>query len=74
LGSATSLEGQASSLHEADARHVSQDVLLKLVRATRAFRCNPTLRLRRWLSTVAHHACWDVARCRRVVAGGVGSN
>jgi RNA polymerase sigma-70 factor (ECF subfamily) len=57
-------------LQEADAQDVSQDVLLKLVRAMQAFRYDPTQRFRGWLKTVAHHAWQDLARGRKQVAAG----
>src|SRR4051812_37528518 len=58
-------------LQEVDAQDVSQNVLLKLVRAMQAFRYDPSQRFRGWLKTVAHHAWQDLARGRRpVVAGG----
>jgi RNA polymerase sigma-70 factor (ECF subfamily) len=57
-------------LQEADAQDVSQDVLLKLVRAMQAFRYDPAQRFRGWLKTVAHHAWQDLARSRRAVAAG----
>jgi RNA polymerase sigma-70 factor (ECF subfamily) len=57
-------------IQEADAQDVSQDVLLKLVRAMQTFRYDPAQRFRGWLKTVAHHAWQDLARGRRVVAAG----
>ena len=62
--------GRRWGLQEADAQDVSQDVLLKLVRAMQAFRYDPALRFRGWLKTVAHHAWQDLARGRRPVAAG----
>jgi RNA polymerase sigma factor (sigma-70 family) len=57
-------------LQEADSQDVSQDVLLKLVRAMQAFRYDPTQRFRGWLKTVAHHAWQDLARSRKQVGAG----
>lgn len=49
---------------------VSQEVLLNLVRAMRAFRYDPCQRFRGWLKTVAHHAWQNLVRGRRLVAAG----
>jgi RNA polymerase sigma-70 factor (ECF subfamily) len=57
-------------LQEADAEDVSQDVLMKLVRAIQAFRYDPAQRFRGWLKTVTHHAWQDLARGRRTIAAG----
>ena len=57
-------------LQEADAQDVTQDVLLKLIRAMQAFRYDPAQRFRGWLKTVTHHAWQDLARGRRQVAAG----
>jgi RNA polymerase sigma-70 factor (ECF subfamily) len=62
--------GRGWGLQEADAQDVSQDVLLKLVRAMQAFRYDPARRFRGWLKTVAHHAWQDLARGRKVIAAG----
>lgn len=57
-------------LQEADAQDITQDVLLKLVRAMQAFRYDPSRRFRGWLKTVAHNAWQDLARTRRAAAAG----
>ena len=57
-------------LQEADAQDVSQEVLLKLIRAMQRFRYDPAQRFRGWLMTVAHHAWQDLVRGRRQVAQG----
>ncbi len=57
-------------LQEADAQDLSQEVLLKLLRAMQAFRYDPAQRFRGWLKTVAHHAWQDLARGRRQLAAG----
>ncbi|HVK08659.1 MAG TPA: sigma-70 family RNA polymerase sigma factor [Gemmataceae bacterium] len=64
--------GRRWGLQEADAQDVSQDVLLKLVRAMQAFRYDPAQRFRGWLKTVTHHVWQDLARGRRPVASGGG--
>src|SRR5262249_28454560 len=65
--------GRRWGLQEADAHDVSQDVLLKLVRAMQAFRYDPSQRFRGWLKTIAHHAWQDLARGRRLIISGGGS-
>jgi len=57
-------------LQDADAQEVSQDVLLKLIRAMQVFRYDPARRFRGWLKTVAHHAWQDLTRGRQAVAAG----
>lgn len=57
--------GRRWGLQEADAHDVSQDVLLKLVRAMQTFRYDPARRFRGWLKTVTHNAWQDLARGRR---------
>lgn len=57
--------GKRWGLQEADAHDVSQDVLLKLVRAMQTFQYDPAQRFRGWLRTVAHNAWMDFARGRR---------
>jgi RNA polymerase sigma factor (sigma-70 family) len=56
--------GRRWGLQEADAHDVSQDVLLKLVRAMQTFRYDPAQRFRGWLKTVTHNAWQDSARGR----------
>ena len=41
---------------EADARDVTQEVLLSMVQYMRAFHCDPSRSFRAWLKTVAYHA------------------
>jgi RNA polymerase sigma-70 factor (ECF subfamily) len=59
-------------LQDADAEDVTQDILVKLAQKLRTFTCDPSLRFRGWLKTVAHHA-WrnfaDRRRRARAVAG-----
>src|SRR4051794_26507578 len=62
--------GRRWGLQEADAQDISQDVLMKLVRAMQAFRYDPAQRFRGWLKTVTHNAWQDLARGRKVVAAG----
>jgi RNA polymerase sigma factor (sigma-70 family) len=62
--------GRRWGLQEADAQDVTQDVLMKLLRAMQEFRYDPSHRFRGWLKTVAHNAWQDLARGRRAVAGG----
>jgi len=57
-------------LQEADAQDVSQDVLVKLMKAMQAFRYDPALLFRGWLKTVVHHAWQDLLRDRREIAVG----
>lgn len=46
-------------LQEADARDVTQVILLKLARELRAFEYDPGRRFRGWLHTLTHHALSD---------------
>src|SRR5438132_38472 len=48
-------------LQEADARDVTQDVLVQLVRKLHAFTYDPARSFRGWLRTLTHHACSDYA-------------
>jgi RNA polymerase sigma factor (sigma-70 family) len=57
-------------LQEADAQEVSQEVLLKLIRAMQVFRYDPAQRFRGWLKTITHHAWQDLARRRTLIAPG----
>jgi RNA polymerase sigma-70 factor (ECF subfamily) len=52
-------------LQDADAEDVTQDILLKLTRALRAFAYDPSRSFRGWLKTVAHHAWRDFVDSRR---------
>ena len=52
-------------LQEADARDVTQDVLLKLARKLRDFQYDPSRSFRAWLKTVAHHAWSDFLEAKR---------
>jgi DNA-directed RNA polymerase specialized sigma24 family protein len=62
--------GRRWGLQDADAHDMSQDVLVKLTRAMRAFRYDPAQSFRGWLKTVAHHTWQDLARVRRPIARG----
>jgi RNA polymerase sigma factor (sigma-70 family) len=60
-------------LQDADARDVTQDVLLRLARRLRAFTYDPAGSFRGWLRTLARHAWSDfVAARRRPGEGGGG--
>jgi RNA polymerase sigma-70 factor (ECF subfamily) len=61
-------------LQEADARDVTQEVLLKLARAMRTFSYDPSKSFRAWLKTVAHHAWRDWAEARRRPGAGSGES
>ena len=62
-------------LQEADARDVTQDVLLKLSERLRTFRYDPARSFRGWLRTLAHHAWNDFVAARsRTVGGGGGDS
>src|SRR5262249_17408989 len=52
-------------LQEADARDVTQDVLLKLARKLREFHYDSARSFRAWLKTLAHHAWSDFLDARR---------
>jgi RNA polymerase sigma-70 factor (ECF subfamily) len=61
------------NLQDADARDVTQAVLLRLLRGMRSFRYDPDQSFRGWLWTVAHNAWQDFVTTRRkeaVAAGG----
>lgn len=60
------------NLQDADARDVTQSVMLKLVKRLRTFEYDPAHSFRAWLRTVAHHAWIDFATERRR-AGAVGA-
>src|SRR5205809_7722815 len=53
------------SLQEADARDVTQNVLLKLAEKMRDFRYDPARSFRAWLKTVAQHAWSDFLKGRQ---------
>ncbi len=57
-------------IQDADAQDISQEVLLKLIRAMRVFRYDPAQRFRGWLKTIVHHAWQDLTRGRRPIPGG----
>jgi RNA polymerase sigma factor (sigma-70 family) len=52
-------------LQEADAKDISQTVLMKLVNAMQSFQYDPSRRFRAWLKTVTHHAWQDWMRARK---------
>lgn len=53
------------SLQEADARDVTQNVLLKLAEKMRTFEYDPGRSFRGWLKTLTHHAWSDFQEARR---------
>jgi RNA polymerase sigma-70 factor (ECF subfamily) len=61
-------------LQDADARDVTQDVLLRLVARMRAFRYDPAGSFRAWLWTVTRNAWSDHVANRRRVAQGSGED
>ncbi len=52
-------------LQDADAKDVTQHVLLKLVDRFRNFRYEPAQSFRAWLKTLTHHAWHDYLKARR---------
>lgn len=52
-------------LQDADARDVTQDILVKLTQKLRSFAYDPARSFRGWLKTVAHHAWRDFVDGRR---------
>jgi RNA polymerase sigma-70 factor (ECF subfamily) len=61
-------------LQEADARDVSQQILLKLSNAMRTFDYDPTRSFRAWLKTVAQHAWSDFVKGRERPGQGSGDD
>jgi RNA polymerase sigma-70 factor (ECF subfamily) len=61
-------------LQDADARDVTQDVLVKLAAKMRDFAYDPTRSFRAWLKTVAHHAWHDFLEARRRPGLGTGDS
>jgi RNA polymerase sigma-70 factor (ECF subfamily) len=61
---------QRWGLQEADAKDVTQTVLLQLASKLQTFSYDPTLRFRAWLKTLTHHAWSDfLSDCRRADKG-----
>ncbi len=52
-------------LQDADARDVTQNILVKLTQKLREFSYDPSRSFRGWLKTVAHHAWRDFEASRR---------
>jgi RNA polymerase sigma factor (sigma-70 family) len=63
---------QAWGLQEADARDISQEVLLKLAAKMRDFAYDPGRSFRAWLRTVAQRTWLDFRDSRRRLGGGSG--
>jgi RNA polymerase sigma-70 factor (ECF subfamily) len=61
-------------LQDADARDVTQDVLLRLARALRAFTYDPAGSFRGWLRTLARHAWSDFVAARQRPGQGSGGD
>jgi RNA polymerase sigma-70 factor (ECF subfamily) len=61
-------------LQDADARDVTQQVLLKLARKLAEFRYNPALSFRAWLRTLTHHAWRDLVTSQRRPGRGTGDS
>jgi RNA polymerase sigma factor (sigma-70 family) len=61
-------------LQEADARDVTQEVLLKLAVKLREFQYDPSRSFRAWLKTVTHHALSDFLEARRRPGLGTGDS
>lgn len=59
-------------LQDADARDVTQDVLLRLAQYLPAFQYDSSRRFRGWLRTVVHHALCDWIEDQRREASGTG--
>src|SRR5690349_13898870 len=57
-------------LQEADARDVTQSVLLRLVKRIRQFEYDPARSFRGWLRTLAHHAWTDLLAAGRDAGAG----
>src|SRR5262245_59828472 len=61
-------------LQEADARDVTQNVLLKLAEKLRDFRYDPSRSFRAWLKTLTHHAWSDFLEARKRPGMGSGDS
>jgi RNA polymerase sigma factor (sigma-70 family) len=61
-------------LQEADARDVTQNVLLKLAEKMREFNYDPSRSFRAWLKTLTRHACSDFRDSRRRPGQGSGDS
>jgi RNA polymerase sigma factor (sigma-70 family) len=61
-------------LQEADARDVTQNVLLKLAEKMREFTYDPARSFRAWLKTLTRHACSDFREARRRPGQGTGDS
>jgi RNA polymerase sigma factor (sigma-70 family) len=61
-------------LQEADARDVTQDVLLKLSRKMHTFAYDPSRSFRGWLKTLTHHAWRDFVDGRKPDGAGSGDS
>jgi RNA polymerase sigma factor (sigma-70 family) len=61
-------------LQDADAKDVTQNILVKLTQKLRAFAYDPSRSFRGWLKTVAHHAWRDFEVSRRNAQHAVGSS
>jgi RNA polymerase sigma factor (sigma-70 family) len=61
-------------LQEADARDVTQNVLLKLADKMRTFTYDPSRSFRAWLKTLTHHAWSDYLEVRRRPGQGSGDS
>jgi RNA polymerase sigma-70 factor (ECF subfamily) len=61
-------------LQDADAKDVSQTILLKLSQKLRVFSYDPSRSFRSWLKTVAHHAWQDFERSRPRAPSGTGDS
>lgn len=61
-------------LADADARDVTQDVLLKLAKVMSQFEYDPSRSFRAWLKTVTHHAWKDFDKTQKQLAVGTGDS
>ena len=61
-------------LQDADAKDVTQNILVKLTQKLRAFAYDPSRSFRGWLKTVAHHAWRDFEVSRRQAQHAVGAS
>ena len=60
-------------LHEADARDVTQTILLQLMTKLQSFEYDPTRSFRAWLKTLTHHAWQDLLVRRRQLQTNLGA-